>query len=100
MTPTPGLIGKIVIYPNPVLDSAPTQIQLTLGQTAEDLTVMVFTTAFRKINEVSYGAQTSGPVTISLATRDQWDTPLANGLYYLVLKTPRGRLIGKLIVSR
>ena len=89
-----------MIYPNPVLDSSQAQIQLTLSQAADDLSVMVFTTAFRKVNQVDYGAQSAGLVTLSLVTKDKWDTPLADGLYYLVVKTPQGRSVGKLIVLR
>jgi hypothetical protein len=89
-----------VVFPNPFSGPGPVQVQWTLGQAAGDVSISVFTTAFRKVNEVDYGAQPAGKVTLPLVTQDKWGKPLANGLYYLVVKTPAGRSVGKLIVLR
>jgi hypothetical protein len=89
-----------VIFPNPAKGAGPVQIQLTLNQAASDITVSVFTTAFRKVNQVDYGARPVGSIALPLVTEDKWGAPLANGLYYLVVKTPGGRSVGKLMVLR
>ncbi len=100
VTPTPNPADPILIFPNPVNNPGEIQIQFTLGQSANDINVSVFTTAFRKVNEVDYGSQPAGRLTLPLATQDKWGMPLANGLYYLVVKTPGGRSVGKLMVLR
>jgi hypothetical protein len=99
-TPTLNPTGLILLYPNPVNSPGPVQIQLTLGQAATDVNVSVFTTAFRKVNEVDYGAQPAGMVKLPLPTLDKSGIPLANGLYYLVVKIDGKRLVGKLVVLR
>jgi hypothetical protein len=99
-TPTTNPTGPILVFPNPVNNPGGVQIQLTLGQAAYNMNVSVFTTAFRKVNEVDYGAQPAGKLTLPMVTQDKSGAPLANGLYYLVVKTPGGRWVGKLIVLR
>jgi hypothetical protein len=64
------------------------------------VSLSVFTTAFRKVNEVNYGAQPAGIVKLPLPSQDKSGTPLANGLYYLVVKIDGKRLLGKLLVLR
>jgi hypothetical protein len=87
-------------YPNPVLDPGPIQVQVALGQPTAKLTLSVFTTAYRKVNEVQYKNLPAGTVDLSFDPVDRNGVPLANGLYYLVVKTGAGQSIGKLIISK
>ncbi len=100
LPPTPYPVGPVLVYPNPVTNLGPVQIQLALGQAANDVSVSVFTIVFRKVNQVDYGPQPAKTLTLPLALQDQWGVPLANGFYYLVVKTPGGKRVGKLIVLR
>ncbi len=96
----PAAQETAVVYPNPYSGTNTAQVEITLGETADDVVVSVFTTAFRKVGETHYGVQPSGRVNLPLAVRDQGGTPLANGLYYLVVKTSQGRSVLKWIVAR
>ena len=89
-----------MVYPNPVTDGQPVTVELALAQDTQDLSLTVFTTAFRKINQINYGAKNKGTLLLPLPMVDKRNSPLANGLYYLVVNTPDGRAIGKLILSR
>jgi len=64
------------------------------------VSIQVFTTAFRKVSETNLGQFPQGTNTLSLPTDDNWGTPLANGLYYLVIHTPSDQLVVKLLVMR
>ena len=64
-----------------------------------DVTVQVFTTAFRKVQENSYPATTYGPLKILM--RDDWGNPLASGLYYVVVNVDgHQRSVAKLLLLR
>lgn len=89
-----------MVYPNPYSGSGPAQVEFTLGQASNDVAISIFTTAFRKVSETHYGALATGAVKLPVEAKDQGGTPLANGLYYLVLKTPQGRSVLKWIVTR
>jgi hypothetical protein len=81
-TPTPVVaLGTPVIYPNPVHGDGP-----------------VFTTAFRRVNEFSVNQAVGSDVLLPLSDRN--GQPLANGLYYVLIQTPDGRSIQKLLVLR
>jgi hypothetical protein len=62
--------------------------------------VEVFTTAFRKVNQISLVNVPAGPARVSLPLTDKNGSPLANGVYYLVVVNQQGRAIGKLLVLR
>jgi hypothetical protein len=96
----PSSAGTVVIYPNPVAGPGPDQVQLTLGQPASTVDFSLFTTAFRKVNELSYSNLPAGTATLALPLTYRDGVPLANGLYYLVVKTPQGRSLGKLVILR
>ena len=99
-TPTANPAVPVLIFPNPVVGPGPAQVQVSLSQAAGDLKISVFTTAFRKVRETDYGAQPAGIATLPLTTQDNWGKPLANGLYYLLIGTPTGKWIGKMLVLR
>jgi hypothetical protein len=64
-----------------------------------NVTVKIFTVAFRLVQERTYDNIPSGtPVPLELT--DRWGKPLASGLYYAVVETNTGRSIGKLLVLR
>ena len=48
----------------------------------------------RDISQIPVG------VDVLLELKDNWGTPLANGLYYVVTETSQGRRIQKLLILR
>ena len=61
--------------------------------------VKIFTVVSRKVLDKDIPQVPVG-VDTTLELKDNWGTPLANGLYYLVLDGPEGRTIGKLLILR
>ena len=73
-----------------------------------DVRVELFTTAFRKVKDQSFPQQPAG-VDAAIDLKDDWGTPLASGLYYVVVfsanpSTGSGQTasksIGKLLIVR
>jgi hypothetical protein len=93
-----GSTGKIVLYPNPADGTQPVSLRLNLTSPA-NVKVQVFTTAFRKVLEQSFSQQPVG-VDMALTLVDKWGTPLASGLYYVVVTFNNNRLVGKLLILR
>ncbi|HET9869786.1 MAG TPA: hypothetical protein VFR02_04750 [bacterium] len=62
--------------------------------------VEVFTTAFRKVDEVDLSNLPAGPQRVTLPLTDRHGAALANGLYYVLVLNSQGRAIGKLLVAR
>ena len=91
-------IGPPVIFPNPSTGSAPVSIQFLMPTAAAKVDLKVFTTAFRKINQISYPNIPAGLVTLSLPVTDEKGAPLANGIYYVLVTTRQGQAIGKMMV--
>jgi hypothetical protein len=75
-------------------------IQVSLGSPASQVTIEVFTLAFRKVNTITLSNVPAGISDIALPLTDREGMPLANGLYYVVVQTPQGRFITKLIILR
>jgi len=96
----PGGKGSIVIYPNPAQSSALVTLQLTLPAPAEQIQVLLYTLSFRQVNEISLFNIPGGDTDISLPLFDRQGHPLANGIYYVVVRTSRERLISKLMILR
>jgi hypothetical protein len=90
--------GTPVIYPNPVKGGGPVSIRLPNHAGTAKVTVTVFTTAFRRVNEFS--VTQAGGSDVSLPLSDRNGKPLANGLYYVLIQTPSGKSIEKLLVLR
>ncbi|HTC19591.1 MAG TPA: hypothetical protein VK859_02010, partial [bacterium] len=93
-------IGGLQIYPNPVFGPGPVNIQFILNGSVGRVTFKLFTTAFRKVHESALENVAGGLVQTQLEMVDDRGTPLANGLYYLVINAPQGQLIGKIIFLR
>jgi hypothetical protein len=105
-TPTPGTsngggsgTGQPILFPNPVTGDGPVSIRLPNYRGAATVTLQVFTTAFRMVNTLSYPNQVGG-VDVALPLSDRHGVPLANGLYYVLVTTPDGKSILKLLVLR
>jgi len=92
-------VSKPVIYPNPVNGPGPVSIQLPNYPGLATVSVKVFTTAFRQVNSFTVSNQAGG-TNVSLSLTDQRGAPLANGLYYVLVQTPLGRSIEKLLILR
>lgn len=98
MTPTPT--GKISIYPNPADGTQPVSLHVPGLTGLSDVTVRIFTTAYRKVLEQPFPQQLAG-VDMSFKPVDQWGTPLASGLYYVVVTVNGGnKSVGKLLILR
>jgi uncharacterized repeat protein (TIGR01451 family) len=100
LTQTPvAIVSTPVIYPNPATGAGPVSIRLPNYPGIANVTVKVFTTAFRMVNELHYPNQPGG-TDVALPLTNRWGSPLADGLYYVVVYTPEGRAIEKLLIIR
>jgi rhamnogalacturonan endolyase len=103
-TSTPTSTQKVPIstpipYPNPVAGPTVT-ISFDLRDNSSWVKIEIFTTAFRKVKEVTLTDLPAGPQNISIPLTDNEGDPLANGLYYVVVANQQGRAIGKLLVLK
>jgi hypothetical protein len=89
-----------VIFPNPSTGSSPVSVQFLMRTAAFGVDLKIFTTAFRKINQVSYPNVPAGSATLPLPLTDERGAPLANGIYYVLVTTREGHAIGKLLILR
>jgi hypothetical protein len=89
-----------VIYPNPVAGTTPVNLQMTLMKPVKRFTMMLYTTAYRKVN--SWFAENLSAETYNtpLEIQDISGTPLANGVYFLVLNLDGERQVLKMMVLR
>jgi hypothetical protein len=96
-TSTPSAKPTVVVYPNPTTGGT---VELNPDLTTEsNVSIEIFTIAFRKVAVLNYSnVQPGASVPIPLV--DKSGTPLASGLYYLVVQTDRGRSIVKLLILR
>jgi hypothetical protein len=86
-----------VLYPNPSNGGSVTLL-LSLSQ-ASDVRVQIFTIAFRKVLDEPF-QQLPVKANIKLDLKDNWGTPLASGLYYVVVTTHQERSVSKLLILR
>ena len=101
MTLTPGTapISTPITYPNPT-DGGPILVRINFGHGADHVKYEIFTTAFRKVREYRLSNIQPGVLETSLEMKDDWGTPLASGLYYLVVTNGSDRSVGKILVIR
>ena len=97
-THTPTAEATVIIYPNPAKWPGPVKLQISLPSYAGQVEIELFTIAFRKVNELVLFNLHEGINTINIPLTDREGTPLANGVYYVVVQTPNGRFISKLLV--
>ncbi len=116
-TPTPTSTesdDRPVIYPNPSDGTQPVTVQVALTQATDSVKLQIFTLAFRSIQDMTVSSSSPG-VTASLVTgataktwriplpaSDKWGSPMASGLYYVVItNTADGKkTIGKMLILR
>ena len=116
-TPAAEDVVTPIVFPNPSSGSA-VSVQIGLGSDALDVKLQVFTTAYRKIMEKDLGPmQAGGGInassvratagnligrnnTVLLELKDAKGKPLANGVYYIVVLTEKGKAIGKFLILR
>jgi hypothetical protein len=75
-------------------------IQISLSSPADRVQILLYTTAFRRVNEITLPGVPAGTSNLSLPLTDRKGNPLANGLYYVVVRSPQGRFILKLLILR
>jgi hypothetical protein len=97
LTPTPFTNQKPVVYPNPS-DGGPVQVLPPPYAGTSNVTIEIFTTAFRRVSHQTLLSQPYGPLTIQMV--DDWNNPLASGLYYIVIQTNSGKSVGKILILR
>jgi hypothetical protein len=88
-----------LIYPNPSKGAEQVKIVIPGLAGASDIKVKVLTVGFRKVREQTFPAVPPGG-TVTLPLRDGRNTAFGNGLYYVLIETPQGRFVEKLIVLR
>ena len=89
---TPGF------YPNPCQRPDDLWIHFPPCDAGRPSKVKLFTLAYRKVREWAF--EPVPGMDEKLTALDRWNTPLANGLYFLVIDGPHGRSIHKLLISR
>ncbi len=55
--------------------------------------------AFKRVAEKTFLNVPRG-ITVTLDMIDSWGEPLANGLYYVVVETKKGKATAKLMIQR
>jgi hypothetical protein len=88
-----------VLYPNPATGDSVHVLIAGLTETTK-VSLQLQTTAFRKIREETFHSQGPGTVDLTLLLTDAYGAPLANGLYYLVVRAQNSRIILKLMIAR
>ena len=63
------------------------------------MTVKIYTAAFRKVQETTFPQVPNGKAVVVDLT-DRWGTPLASGIYYVVVATDGGKSVGKLLIQK
>lgn len=97
-TPIASSSTKPVIFPNPVQGSGPVSIALNMTKAGE-VKVQIFTVAFRMVQEQTFPSEPVGS-DVQLNLTDKGGTLLANGLYYVVVTSPSGKTVNKLLIIR
>ncbi len=99
--PSSGIVGIPIPYPNPVQGPALSiQVEINFEKSDTHGRLEVVTVVGRRVRETVLGTVHPGPLVLTLPLTDTWGTPLANGLYYLVVKTTTDQSVGKLLILR
>ncbi len=99
-TPTATSTGHlgVVVYPNPVTGSTVSVLPPAYSGVS-DVQVEIFTIAFREVQEEFFRNVPSGKA-VTLELTDKSGTPLADGIYYIVVIVDGHRSIGKMLIIR
>ncbi len=87
-----------VCYPNPVKGGNQFSLHLSPCDQVPGIRIKLYTLAFRKVLDTQFNSSSGAVWDVDLT--DNWGSPLANGLYYLVIERPEGRVIEKLLILR
>jgi hypothetical protein len=87
-----------VVYPNPATGAGPVYVT-SPSSTTTDVEVDLFTVSFRKVQGGSYANVTEGQA-LPIDLTDKTGVPLANGIYYIVLRADGHQWVTKLLVLR
>jgi hypothetical protein len=93
-------ISTPIPYPNPYNGTGIIRIHVVLNQSMPFVTLRIYTTAYRQVFESTEGPFGIGSQTLEISMQNLQSMNLANGIYYLVVSTPHGRAIGKLMILR
>ena len=97
-TQTEGCHGA-EFYPNPVRQGDWIHLHFSPCDQGQNFRVRIYTVSFRKVLDRS-GLQVPLMGDYSLAPENNWGRSLANGLYYVVVESPQGRMVGKLLILK
>ena len=105
VTPVPGqassAVSTPIAWPNPVSTGDLVQIHFTLGQGAPEITLRLYTVAYRRVVVQEFRrAFAPGTYDLPLDLRDLKGRPLADGCYLLVLDTGITQATGRLVLAR
>jgi hypothetical protein len=101
-----------VIYPNPSDGTQSVTVQVSLAQQADTVKLQIFTLAFRSVQDMTVTSLspnvTASTVTgasdktwkIQIPASDKWGSPLASGLYYVVITSYNKKAIAKMLILR
>ena len=99
-TSTATVVGiQAVLYPNPVTGNSFT-VQVAGMATTDKVQVQILTTSFRLVNELTFHSEGPGTVNLMVPTADSTGVQLANGVYYVVIRTEGARITLKLMLLR
>jgi hypothetical protein len=98
-TPTSTPPNLAVIYPNPSDGTVPARIQIPI-RAVTDVKVKVYTTGFRKIQQLDFYGLGPADSELTLPMSDKWGASLANGLYYVVVAMDQGVYRVKWLILR
>jgi hypothetical protein len=101
-TPTAtAVIGSnsVALVQNPVTTEM-AALRVMLRVPTDSFTLKVYTTAYRKVKQQSFSYFPAGVTHLSLDLKDDWGTPLANGLYYVQVTVPGFSTMVKLLLVR
>jgi hypothetical protein len=98
-TSTPAALKVPVIYPNPVDGTSRVSIRPPV-YTGNTVKVEIYTVAYRKVFNRTFNLTYGNDVILNAPVTDNWNNPLASGVYYVVVTTNSGRSIGKMLILR
>jgi hypothetical protein len=95
---TAAPVTAVAVYPNPATGSTVNILPPPYGGTS-NVKIVIMTVAYMKVFQETIPQVPSGQ-SITLALISQWNTRLANGLYYIIVTTKQGQSIAKLLILR
>jgi hypothetical protein len=88
-----------VVFPNPTSGNT-VQVQISGLTETNKVSMDIFTLSMRKISDQTFHSEGPGTVTLTLVLKDATGASLANGLYYVVVRTQNQTLTLKLMILR